>query len=69
MTDNVENIAELFKVSKDLVVYNDPRELLDLVKYYLRNREEREEIAYSGYVRCHSQHIYARRLKRVLELI
>ena len=69
LTDNAENVGKLFKVGKDLVVYNSPDELVDLVKYYLRNDEKSEEIAHSGYIRCHSQHIYARRLKQMLELV
>ncbi len=47
--DYNEHLAALFEDKKDLVMYKDSDELIQLIDYYLKNDGEREQIAQNGY--------------------
>lgn len=40
-----------FELGKDFVTYHSKRELLDLIRYYLKHEDERQAIAHSGYTK------------------
>jgi GT2 family glycosyltransferase/tetratricopeptide (TPR) repeat protein len=58
---------ELFQNGKHLVTYNGDRELLDTVRFYLKNHSTREEIAAAGQKEVVEKHTYRHRMKRILE--
>lgn len=49
MEDWNGDTAELFKLGEEFVVFNSKEDLLRKVLYYLRNEDEREQIAYRGW--------------------
>lgn len=68
-TNKTEAILELFDDGKDLVTYSNLEELLDKIKYYLKNEDERKRIAYSGYQKVLKEHSFNNRLKFILDKV
>jgi len=60
---------ELFADKKDLVVYKNNKEMLELIEYYLKNPEERERIADNGYQMVVKKHTYFHRVQSMLHYI
>lgn len=60
---------ELFTDKKDLVVYKNNKEMLELAEYYLKNEAERQRIAYSGYQLMMKKHSYRHRVQAMFHYI
>lgn len=60
---------ELFTDRKDLVVYKNNKEMLELIEYYLKNEEERKKIADNGYQLMINKHTYSHRAQSMLDYI
>jgi spore maturation protein CgeB len=69
LTDKVEGIDKYYKVGKEIVCYNDTKELVELVKYYLHMDEERKEVSSRGYERSIAEHTYEKRMNQLLSII
>ena len=69
ITDHKDNLNELFEIGKEVVAYRSPEECADLVKYYLANPKEAEEIARAGQVRTLCDHSYTKRMEQTAEII
>jgi len=71
LTNYIKNngLEELFEDRKHLVVYRNPKELYNLIDYYLSHPQEREQIAYAGHQLVASQHTYKDRLREMFEYI
>lgn len=69
LTDYVPSIENYFNLGKEIVCYKDIDEAELLIKYYLDNEEEREEIKNFSHVRAINEHGYLNRLKYILEHI
>ncbi len=67
LTDYQEQIEELFEVGKEVVCYRDPGEIEGLVRYYLREEEERMHIAQRGYARAIRDHTYVSRIEMMVK--
>ena len=48
LTDNGEHLGDLFEPGAEAVSYDSARRLVDQLTYYLRNEDERSEIAAAG---------------------
>jgi len=57
---------ELFQDRVHLVEYQTAEEALDLIDYYLRHPQEREDIAEAGHRECVTNHTYRLRMERLL---
>jgi spore maturation protein CgeB len=68
LTDKTVGLEDLFECGKEVICYNDKKELVESVKYYLDNPEEREEIANKGQKRAYKDHTVYKRMERVLEI-
>jgi len=53
---------------EQLVLYRNPRELFDLVEYYLSHEEERERIAQTGQACAIQHHTYRQRAQQMVNL-
>lgn len=62
-------LTELFQDRKDLVIYNDSNDLLELVDYYLYQCEERRDISLHGMRKVLNHHTYENRIDRIYEVI
>jgi len=68
MAEQTQEHAELFKEDKEAVFFNNDKELLVKVQYYLKNKTERIKISKAGYDRCvNSNYSYDSMLNKILE--
>jgi hypothetical protein len=62
-------LEDLFKDRQHLVIYDNETDLLELIRYYLENEDEREAIALSGYREALNKHTYDRRVKEIIRTV
>jgi spore maturation protein CgeB len=66
LTDYQESLDELFEIGKELVVYRHKDEIPEIVRYYLKNPEQRKTIAMKGRQRVLKEHTYKHRLNELI---
>ena len=72
LTDRLKpevGLEEIFEDKKHLVLYDNEKDLLEKIDYYLRHESEREEIAYVGYKEVLAKHTYEHRVKEILNVV
>ena len=69
ITDNKDNLAELFEPGKEVVVYNTPEEAAELIRYYIVHPEEANRIAQAGQKRTLLEHTYERRMQELVPIL
>lgn len=72
LTDRLKpevGLEEIFEDKKHLVLYDNEKDLLEKINYYLTHETEREEIAYNGYKEVLSNHTYEHRVEEILNLV
>ena len=71
ITNRIQNngFEELFEENKDLVVFDNWKDLKEKINYYLSHEEEKEKIAFNGYQKVFNFHKYEDRIKFILEKI
>ncbi|MBF0481681.1 MAG: glycosyltransferase [Desulfovibrionaceae bacterium] len=67
LTDEREQLAELFEIGKEAIVYRGPEEVEDLARYYLSHESERVAVAMAGRARVLAEHTYVHRLRTLGE--
>ncbi|MEJ1296660.1 MAG: glycosyltransferase [Candidatus Sedimenticola sp. (ex Thyasira tokunagai)] len=60
-----DELFEYFDIGRDIEVYRSKEELLDKVRYYLENEDQREEIAVHGYNKSVSKYTAVKAYERV----
>ena len=61
--------AELFQDATHLATYASDEELMDKLRFYLRNKAARERIAAAGRAEVLARHTYRHRMARVLDAV
>lgn len=69
LTGNADNLSEYYHDKKEIVIFHSMKELRDLIRYYLRHDDERQEIALQGYIRTMQEHTYAHRFAHIFSII
>lgn len=69
ITNFQSELLEYFTPDVDLVIYENEEDLLSKIKYYLRNEEERVQIARNGYHKVKSLYTYEKRLEKIIEIV
>jgi spore maturation protein CgeB len=69
ITDAKKNMDEFFKVGKEVVTYQNSKDLIEKVKYYLKHDKEREKIAKAGQKRTLKDHTYDVRMKKLDKIL
>lgn len=69
LTDEKDDLGELFKVGSEVVSYSDADDLIEKIRYYLVHDEERLAIARAGQERTLHSHTYLRRMKELEQII
>jgi spore maturation protein CgeB len=64
-----EDASALFEPGKEIVMYKKLEELPDLIKYYLKNEDERKKIAANARKRFLSEHTPLHRAKKFMEIV
>jgi hypothetical protein len=70
LADRSTEHSELFQEGVEADFFSSQEELLEKVKYYLRNESIREKVALNGYRKCHDAgYSYRERVKSVLQAL
>lgn len=69
ITDQKDNLGELFEVGKEVVAYSSPEEAAELIRYYIAHPVEASEIARAGQARTLREHTYQRRLVELVPVL
>ena len=69
ITDQKDNLDELFKIGKEVVAYGSPEEAADLIRYYLSHPEEAVAIAKAGQKRTLRDHTYKQRMEELVAIL
>lgn len=68
LTERAAGIDLAFKLGQEVVCYEDKKDLVEKVTFYLNNEDIRRKIALSGQNRCKKDHTVSNRLKRIIEV-
>jgi spore maturation protein CgeB len=69
ITDWKKNLCDMFEPGKEIVVYRNDKECVELIDYYLIHDEERCEIAHAGQTRALKEHTYYNRMKELISIV
>lgn len=69
LTEETDDIRNLFRPGEDLVCFKTKEELRQLIKYYLVNEEDRKKIALHGQKTVREKHTYIHRMKKLLSVV
>ena len=62
LTDQRDQVAELFEPGREVVFYREPGEIGELVRHYLGNETARQRVAQAARARVLAEHTYEQRL-------
>jgi len=62
LTNDKQDLGKLFTNGKDLVIFRDTQDLLEICAYYLEHEDERQAIARQGAATLREQHTYLLRM-------
>jgi spore maturation protein CgeB len=63
MVEYMEELEEFFDIGKEIVCYSDPQDLVDKIRYYLEQEDQREAIRKAGYERAVRNHTWHKRFE------
>jgi spore maturation protein CgeB len=69
LTDNGEQLGDVFDPGSEAVSYDSARELIDRLTYYIRNEKERAEVAAAGHARTLRDHTYGQRMRELVAIL
>lgn len=69
LTNYVEGLEEYYQIGKEVVCYQNKDDLIDKIKYYLKNEKERKAIAKAGYQRTFQDHTFEKRFNEIFKII
>jgi spore maturation protein CgeB len=69
LTDNKENMKDLFDVGNEIVVYDSHEDCINKVRWLMENENERKKIAMAGQKRTLEFHTVEERCKSIIDII
>jgi len=69
MVEYMPELEEFFKIGKEIVCYHNKEDLVNKIKYYLKNDVEREKIRQAGYKRSISDHTWQKRFRELFNYL
>jgi spore maturation protein CgeB len=69
ITDNKENLNDIFIVGKEIVAYRNLQDLVKKIVFYLKNEGEREKIAELGQMKTMNDHSYKIRMEELCKIL
>ena len=69
MCQHVEGIEDLFVPDKEIVTFRNENEMMEKIKFYLKNDSLRKRIADAGKMRVLKEHTYKIRTEQMLRII
>jgi spore maturation protein CgeB len=67
LSEYAERLDEFFIPDKEIVCFNSLDEMLEKIRFYLGNENERNSIAQAGYERAIHEHTYEKRFNDLFE--
>lgn len=68
LTNYQSEIPDLFKIGRDLAVYESQDDLIQQISYYLKHDDIRQSIAANGQEQIRKYHTFKNRLEQILEI-
>lgn len=65
----VNGIEEMFKIGEELETFNDKEEMIDKIRFYIKNETLRKKIAEKGKEKILKEHTYEIRIKQMMEIL
>ena len=69
MTQDADDLRDYYELGKEIVVYENEKDLVEKINYYLTHDEEREMIARAGYERTQREHSTKQRFVDIFKMI
>ena len=69
ITENRENLPEMFEPGKEIVIYRDAPDCVEKIRYYLAHETERAAIARAGQQRTCRDHLYPSRMAELRDIL
>jgi spore maturation protein CgeB len=69
LTDNKENLGELFDLNTEVVVYNSIEDCIEKVKWLIEHDDERKKIALCGQQKTLKLHTIENRCRTIIDII
>jgi spore maturation protein CgeB len=69
LTQNVPGIEEYYLPGKEIGVFETEKDLVESIRYYLRNDDEREAIRSAGERRTRAEHTYEQRFREIFRIV
>lgn len=69
LSDERADLSSLYAPGEEMITYSSPEDFLAKVEYYLRNPEQRSEIALRAMQRTLRDHTYEARLQKMFEIV
>ncbi|MEW6172013.1 MAG: glycosyltransferase [Bacillota bacterium] len=69
ITDWKPNLHEMYEPGKEVIAYRTPEECTDLIRHYLENDRERQEVSRAGQEKTLRDHTYFQRMQELAEII
>jgi len=69
LTNYTPNLEKLFEIGKEVVVYNSPEHMVQLIEHFIFCENEMKLISDAGMLRAKTYHSYDVRAKQLIEII
>ncbi|OGW39863.1 MAG: hypothetical protein A2Y97_10325 [Nitrospirae bacterium RBG_13_39_12] len=69
MCQHVDGIEEVLEPDKEIVTFRSAQDMIDMIRYYVKNDELRTKIAEAGRKRVLKEHTYEVRTRQMLRII
>ena len=69
ITNRTAGLENLFTIGENIVVYENEKDLIDKIKFYLDNDKEREKMVEKGYEHVKKNHTYYKRAAQLINII
>ncbi len=69
LTDRRAQLEALYEVGREVITYDHPDEIPELVKFYLTHPDRARAVAVAGFRRTLSEHTYVHRLGKLVDLM
>jgi spore maturation protein CgeB len=69
LSGRADNLEEYYEIGKEIVCFENTKDLIEKARYYLADEEERSQIAEAGYQRTLREHTYEHRFNEIFSII
>lgn len=69
LSGHADNLEEYYEIGKEIVCFDNTRDLIEKARHYLSHEQERERIAEAGYQRTLRDHTYEHRFNDIFSII